>query len=187
MRIIHSAAEFDGAASVAALGMFDGVHIGHQALIRRAVTLAAELNAACVVCTFDRHPMSVLCPQRAPAPLLSLRDNLRKFEALGADCALVQPFTPEYGATPPEVFLRSLVKDLRARALVAGENYTFGARGRGDAELIRRMADELGFSAEIVPAVMDGDVMCSSTWIRRLLAEGQTEHAERLLRLGDTE
>lgn len=183
MRIIHTEREFSGAASVVALGMFDGVHIGHQALIRRAVALAGELSAQSVVCTFDRHPLSVLFPERAPVPLLPLEGNLRKFEALGADIALVQPFTAEYGATPPEDFLRALARDMRAAAIVAGENYTFGAGGRGDAALIRSLAPALGYRAEIVPPVMDGDVMCSSTWIRHLLEAGETEHAERLLRI----
>ena len=183
MKIIHSPAEFADDASVVALGMFDGVHIGHQALIRRAVELARALDAKSVVCTFDRHPLSVLFPEKAPAPLLTLSENLGKFEILGADCALVQAFTPEYGATPPEDFLRALVRGYRVRAIVAGENYTFGAGGRGDAALIRRMAGELGCRAEIVPSVMDGDVMCSSTWIRQLIERGKMEHAERLLRI----
>ncbi len=183
MKIIHGPGEFRDAASVVALGMFDGVHIGHQALIRRAEALAKALDAKCVVCTFDRHPLSVLFPERAPAPLLPLEGNLKKFEALGADYALVQAFTPEYGATPPEDFLRALVRDYRVRAIVAGENYTFGAGGRGDAALIRRMAAELGCRGEIVPPVMDGDVMCSSTRIRQLIEKGEKAHAERLMRI----
>ena len=187
MKIIYDEIAFLEEASVAALGMFDGVHIGHQALIRRAVALAREMDAQSVVCTFDRHPLSVLFPERAPAPLLPLSGNLEKFEALGADVALVQPFTAEYGATPPEEFLRALVRDMHSAAIVAGENYTFGAGGKGDAALIRKMAAALGYRAEIVPPVMDGDVMCSSTWIRRLLEEGETEHARRLLELSPCE
>ena len=183
MRTIYAEGAFTGAAAVAALGMFDGVHIGHQALIRRAVALARELSAESVVCTFDRHPLSVLRPDRAPVPLLPLAGNLEKFERLGADWALVQRFTPEYGATEPEAFLRALVRDLRVTAIVAGENYTFGAGGKGDAAMIRRMADALGYRAEIVPPVMDGDTMCSSTWIRQLLEAGETEHARRLLEI----
>ena len=185
MRIIRDESEFTGARAVVALGMFDGVHIGHQSLIRRAVALAGELNAQCVVCTFDRHPLSVLFPERAPVPLLSLSQNLKKFERLGAAWALVQSFTPEYGATEPVAFLRALVAKLRAVAIVAGENYTFGEGGRGNAALIRKMATALGYRAEIVPPVMDGDVMCSSTRIRQLLAEGEIEHAQRLLRIDE--
>ena len=183
MNIIRDMSEFTGRSAVAALGMFDGVHIGHQALIRRAVALARELDAECVVCTFDRHPLSVLCPEKAPVPLLPLEGNLKKFETLGAGWALVQAFTPQYGATEPEAFLRALVEGLRAAAIVTGENYTFGARGRGDAALIREMAGTLGYRAEIVPPVMDGEVMCSSTRIRELLARGETAHAMRLLEI----
>ena len=187
MRIIHDEAEFTGRQAVLALGMFDGVHIGHQALIRRAVALARALDAQSVVCTFDRHPLSVLFPDRAPEALLPLHENLKKFERLGADWALVQRFTSEYAATDPVTFLRSLVKKLRVAAIVTGENYTFGAGGRGDAGLIRGMAGELGYRAEIIPPVMDGDVMCSSTRIRQLLAKGETEHAQRLLHIEETE
>ena len=185
MKIIYDATEFTGRRAVAALGMFDGVHIGHQALIRRAVALAGELEAQSVVCTFDRHPLSVLCPERAPEALLPLHENLKKFERLGAEWALVQAFTPEYGATDPMDFLRDLVDKLRVAAIVAGENYTFGEKGRGDAALIRRMAGTLGYRAEIVPSVMDGDAVCSSTLIRRLLEQGETEHAQRLLHIED--
>ena len=181
MKILHSEGEFTGRASVAALGMFDGVHIGHQSLIRRAVALARELDAECVVCTFDRHPLTVLCPDRAPVPLLSLEENLEKFRRLGADAALVKPFTRAFAAMPPEDYLRALTRDLRAAAIVAGENYTFGAGGRGDASLIRGMAAKLGYRAEIVPPVMDGEVMCSSTYIRRLIEAGETDHARRLM------
>ena len=147
--------------------------------------LARALDARCVVCTFDRHPMAVLCPDRAPQPLLPLEDNLRKFEILGADTALVKAFTPEFAAMPPEAYLRALVRALRVKCLVAGENYTFGAGGRGDAALIRAMAGELGCRAEIVPPVMDGDVVCSSTRIRQLLEAGEAAHAKHLLDIAE--
>ena len=183
MKIIYDATEFTGHRAVVALGMFDGVHIGHQALIRRTVALASELEAQSVVCTFDRHPLSVLCPERAPRALLPLHENLKKFERLGAEWVLVQAFTPEYGATDPMTFLRGLVSDMRVAAIVVGENYTFGAKGRGNAALIRAMAGPLGYRAEIVAPVMDGDVMCSSTRIRQLLEAGETEHAQSLLKI----
>ena len=183
MKVIREAREFTGRASVAALGMFDGVHIGHQKLIRVCVSLAKTLRAESVVCTFDRHPLSVVCPEKAPRALLTLEENLSRFEALGADWALVHSFTPEYGATLPEEFLRTLTRDMRVKAIVVGENYTFGRNGAGSPALIQEMAKELGYQAVIVPPVMDGDVMCSSTWIRRLLAAGEIGHAQRLMRM----
>ena len=181
MKIIYDEISFLEEASVAALGMFDGVHIGHQELIRNAVILAHSLSARSVVCTFDRHPLSVLKPERAPKPLLTLQQNLLKFERLGADYALVKPFTKEFAATPPEDHIRQLVEKMRVKAIVVGENYTFGAGGRGDAELIRKLAGELGYRALVVAPVMDGSVMASSTYVRALQAAGETAHVHQLL------
>ena len=110
-----------------------------------------------------------------------LEENLGKFAILGADAALIESFTPEFGAMAPEDYLRMLARGLSAKAVVAGENHTFGRAGRGDAAMIRDMAAELGYRAVIVPPVMDGDVVCSSTYIRALLAAGETEHASRLM------
>ena len=181
MKIIYDEKDFLEEASVAALGMFDGVHIGHQELIRNAIVLARSLNARSVVCTFDRHPLSVLNPEKAPKLLLTQKQNLIKFDRLGADYVLIKSFTPEFAATPPEDYLRQLVEKMRVRAIVVGENYTFGAKGRGNADLIRKMAPELGYRALVVAPVMDGSVMASSTYVRALLAAGETAHAQRLM------
>lgn len=183
MKVLHSEAEFCGRASVVALGMFDGVHIGHQRLIREAVALARETGMQSIVCTFDRHPLEVLCPEHAPERLLTLEENLAKFEQLGADIALVKAFTREFAAELPEDFLAALVDELRARAIVVGENYTFGREGRGNAEMIRRDETKFGYRAVIVPAVMDGDRMASSTYIRELRRRGEEAHAKRLLEI----
>lgn len=181
MRIIYSEAEFAGKASVVALGMFDGVHIGHQALIRAAVKLAGDMKAECVVCTFDRHPLSVICPERAPKPLLSLDENLKKFEILGADMALVKPFTKAFAAMLPEDYIRLLTDELQAKAIVIGENYTFGREGRGNAEMVKQLAVKYGYRAKIVKPVTDEDGMVSSTRIRALLKEGNIDRARKLL------
>lgn len=183
MKILHSENEFKGGASVVALGMFDGVHIGHQRLIRTAVEMARAMCAECVVCTFDRHPLSLLCPERAPERLLSLEENLAKFERLGADAALVKPFTQEFADMQPEDYLESLVDGLHARAVVVGENYTFGREGRGNAEMVRKLATKYGYRAKIVEPVMDGERMASSTYVRELRRAGEIEHARRLMEI----
>ena len=183
MKVIHSAGEFDGRTSVVALGMFDGVHIGHQALIREAVSLAREMNAQSVVCTFDCHPLSVICPQRAPEPVLPLEQNLEKFRLLGAQWALVEHFTPEFAAILPEDYLQMLVDEMRVKAIVIGENHTFGREGKGNARLVRQLATKYGYRAKIVPPVMDGDRMASSSYIRQLRRQGEFAHAEALLSL----
>ena len=183
MRVWRSEAEYDLGACVAALGMFDGVHIGHQALIRRAQALARELDAVCVVHTFDRHPLSLLKPERAPKQLISLEEKLRKFEEMGVDGVLVQPFTAEFAATDPQGFLEGLVEKLQLRGIVAGFNYSFGAGGYGNAELIRAEARRLGYECCIIEPVMEDGETVSSTLVRRLLEAGEDARAGRLLAL----
>lgn len=183
MRIWTNEAEFDLGACVAVLGMFDGVHIGHQALIRRGIEIAGEENVPCVVYTFDRHPFSVLCPEKEPKPLLSLAQKLDKIERMGVDGVLIKPFTPEFAATPPEEYIRCLADELHVRAVVAGFNFSFGDRGRGNAAMIRALAEKYGYRAEIIEAVVEGEHTVSSTLIRSLIASGDMLHAQRLLRM----
>ena len=182
MRIFTNEAQYDLGPCAIALGTFDGVHIGHQALIRRAMELAGELGAASVVYTFDRHPLSVLCPERAPRELLSLDEKLEKLESLGVDGVLVKPFSREFAAMEPSAYLEMLVRQMQARAIVAGFNYSFGALGRGDAALIESEAAQLHYRAEIVDAVRDGEDTVSSTLIRGLMECGEIARAQRLMR-----
>ena len=181
MIVLHAAEEFTGRASVVALGMFDGVHIGHQKLIREAVRLARQMGAQCIVCTFDQHPLSLLAPERAPEPLLSAEENLRKFEQLGADAVFIQSFTPGFARMLPEDYLSSLVRGLRAKAIVIGENYTFGREGRGSARMVREMAERFGYCAKVMEPVADEEGLISSTRIRRMLKDGEEERARKLL------
>lgn len=183
MRIWKNEAEFDRNAAVAVLGTFDGVHIGHQALIRRAIDLAREEDAACVVCTFDRHPLSLLRPERTPRPLMSLQEKLEKLEQMGVDGVLLHAFTAEFAAVEPLDYLKSLKQNLHLRGIVAGFNYSFGAQGRGNADLIRSQAQSLAYRAEILPPVQDGGEIVSSTLIRTLLERGEQKRAQQLLSL----
>lgn len=181
MKVFRNEAEYSLGPSVVALGTFDGVHIGHQALIRRAMEMARDMNAACVVCTFDRHPLTLLCPEKAPVPLMSLEEKLDKLEQMGVDGVLLKAFTPEFAGIEPVQYLEELFRNLKVKGVVAGFNYSFGAKGRGNADLIRSQAGKLGYRAEIVEAVLDGNDTVSSTLIRRLLADGEEERALRLM------
>ena len=183
MKVFRTEAEYALGPSVAVLGTFDGVHIGHQALINRAMELAKEMNAACVVCTFDRHPLSLLRPEKAPAPLMRLEEKLEKLEKMGVDGVLLKAFTPEFAGISAMQYLEALSQDLQVKGIVAGFNYSFGAGGRGNADMIRAEASRLGYRAEIVEAVLDGKDTVSSTLIRSLLANGEGERAQRLMRL----
>ncbi len=183
MIVLHSESEFRESSAVVALGMFDGVHIGHQKLIRKAVELARIKGAKAVVCTFDRHPLSVVAPEKAPEAVCSLQENLRKFEQLGADFAIARPFTKEFAAMDPEAYIAMLAQKLHVRGIVIGENYTFGDRGRGNAERIKALSAKYGYHAEIVPPVMVNGRMVSSTYIRELRKNGKFEEAQALLEI----
>lgn len=173
--------QFTGDGCALALGMFDGVHLGHQRLIRCAVELARQTGVPAVVDTFDRHPLQVLCPERAPQQLMSNQQRIRRMEALGVDVLVMRPFTREYASQPPQEFLRELCRALHPRHIVVGFNYTFGSKGAGNAELLRQLAPELGYALTVIQPVTEAGETVSSTRIRRLLAEGDEAAARRLL------
>lgn len=181
IRTLTHESEYAGKSAVLALGMFDGVHIGHRALISRAAEIARETGADCVVCTFDRHPRSVIFPGSEPAPLTTTQEQLAIFSELGADAALIKPFTRELAGVEAGEFMESLVRHTRATALVCGRDYSFGRGGRGDPELLARMASGFGFRLEVLDYVMDEGDVVSSTLIRSLIARGDTRRAMKLL------
>lgn len=181
MKIITDETQYSGAGAVLALGMFDGVHLGHRRLIDTAAALAKDKNADLMVCTFDRHPLSVLSPGNEPMQLTDLDERLRVFEDMGADYALVMPFTRKLAAMDAKDFLRNLAVNTRARAIVCGENYTFGRFGAGNIETIKEMCDLLGYEPVTVKSVMDAGEVISATHIRALIKAGETEKAKLLM------
>jgi len=169
-------------AAVVALGVFDGVHLAHRAILGGAVERALETGLAAVACTFDPHPMDVLQPGRAPVPLSSLEERLDLIAATGVQAAVVVRFTSELAAIEPEAFVKNvLIERLRARGVVVGFNHTFGRGARGDAGLLRTLGERLGFATHVVePLLVDG-VPVSSTEIRKALASGEVDRAGRYL------
>ncbi len=166
---------------VAALGMFDGVHLGHRALLREGRWLADSMGLPLAVCTFEPHPLRVLCPERTPARLTTFGERARLMAACGVDILHVRSFTRALADQPPEDFIASLVEADRPRAVVCGYNFTFGREGRGDGSLLTAMGNALGFRVSVVPAVVAEGAPVSSTRIRGLLEAGQLETANRLL------
>ena len=181
MQILHSMDEFRGTGSVAALGTFDGMHLGHRKLIETAVSLARQAHVPALALTFDRHPLSLIRPEAVPAPLLSRAGRAEILSSLGLDVLVEQPFTVEFAAQEPEEYLDRIVRALHPAAIVAGFNHRFGRGGRGDADLITTLAERLGYRPVIIsPVTADGEVV-SSTRIRELLAAGDAAGAERLM------
>jgi riboflavin kinase / FMN adenylyltransferase len=165
-----------------ALGVFDGVHLGHRAILGLAVSHAGAAGMRSIACTFDSHPMEVLQPGRAPLPITTLDERLVLIEGCGLDCAVVLPFTRELAAMEPEAFVKDvLVTRLGARDVVVGFNHRFGRGARGDASMLRTLGERLGFRTHVVePLVVDG-VAVSSTEIRAALQQGELAMAGRLL------
>ncbi len=167
--------------SVATVGVFDGVHLGHQAVLDRVRHLAAQRSAAAVVVTFDRHPSTVLAEEPAPA-ITSLEHRVRIFERLGLDACVVIEFSPEVAEIPAEDFVRRVFgAKLKASVVVLGFNSRFGREGAGDADLCRRMAPEMGFDVVTVPAVEVHGKRVSSTAIREAILAGDLAGAGVLL------
>jgi len=181
MIVLPDIRNFTGRSSVAALGTFDGLHMGHRALIYRAVALAEEKHATALVFTFSEHPLSVLDPSAAPAPLLSAEQRRKLFRKMGVKTLVEQLFNAEFASLSPKEFCLLVKYCLRPAAVIAGYNYSFGHGGTGDAALLSKLGHELGFEVEIIPQVSLNGVAISSTMIRNLLAAGRTGEAARMM------
>lgn len=168
--------------SAVALGVFDGVHLGHRVILGTAVAHGREAAIPAVACTFDPHPMEVLQPGRAPLAITTLEERLALIEGCGLDAAVVLPFTPALAAMEPEAFVKDvLIARLSAREIVVGFNHRFGRGARGDVALLRSLGDRLGFRTHVAEPLMVEGVAVSSTEIRAALRRGDLAAAGRLL------
>ncbi len=184
MRIVRGLESFppDGGPSAVALGVFDGIHLGHRAILGTAVAQARRHGLAALACTFEPHPIDVLQPGRAPLPLTTLAERLELIAETGIDTTVVITFTPAVAAVEPEAFVRDvLVGTLRARHVVVGFNHRFGRGARGDARLLEALGAELGFHAHVVPPTTVDGVPVSSSQIRAALQAGDLPRAAKLL------
>jgi riboflavin kinase/FMN adenylyltransferase len=168
--------------SVLAIGNFDGIHLGHQAILRSAARLASERKAVATALTFDPSPRKVLRPESAPPRLSTNAQRMAWFGVVGLEAAVVLPFTLDLARLSPEGFVEQiLVRGLSVRAVLVGENFRFGHRQAGDVALLRQLGSRHGFEVVVIPPVLcDGEIV-SSTVIRREIAAGNVTHAARLL------
>ena len=167
---------------VVTIGVFDGVHRGHARLIARTVDVARGLRLPALLLTFDPHPARVAGPPRNTATLSTPRRRAELAFQLGVDAVLVLPFTSTLAATTAHGFAtRVLVESLRARAVVVGHNFRFGAGGAGDLDTLRDLGHQLGFTAEGVGLLHTGEIRYSSTRVRTCLAAGDVTAAAEAL------
>jgi riboflavin kinase/FMN adenylyltransferase len=184
MRVVRHLARLPRplARCVLTLGNFDGVHLGHQAIVRETVTRARRSGGQSVVLTFEPHPLAVLAPERAPAIVQPLHDRLAMLAESGVDVAVLQRFTPRFAALSPEAFVRDfLLGHLEVLQVVVGSNVNFGRARAGSAETLRALGARLGFAVEVVGPVTAGGEQVSSTRLRAALGRGDMGAARRLL------
>jgi riboflavin kinase/FMN adenylyltransferase len=165
-----------------AIGVFDGVHLGHQAILKAAIQQARRLRGTAAALTFDGPPERLLAPDYSPPLLASQGEKLERLAALGMDEAYVVRFTRSFAAQAAEDFVRRSLSDrLKAKAVLVGPDFVFGRQARGDFALLKSLGAELGFEARAVRPVMLGGRPVSSTRIRSAVQDGRMAEAARLL------
>jgi riboflavin kinase/FMN adenylyltransferase len=168
--------------TVLTLGVFDGLHLGHQKIIQKVVSRAKAVGAVPTVITFDPHPRAVLYPENAPPLLQTLDQRLSNFEVLGIEQAIVIRFNQEFASQDAEVFLRDIVHErLQAKEVFLGRGFAFGKNRGGNIELLKKISAELEFYADEVPEITVRGQRISSSKIRELLAVGKINFARRML------
>ena len=190
MKVYRSPAEVpaDFGPSVVTIGNFDGVHVGHREIMRRLVAIAKEQAIAkerrltSTVLTFDPHPARVLAPDRAPKLITTVPQRLRRLEEEGIDAALLLPFSLQFAALSPEEFVEQiLVRTLKARCVLVGEDFRFGFRQSGNIATLHELGERFGFELQPVPAIVGHGERISSSRIRELVSMGRVSKACRIL------
>jgi riboflavin kinase/FMN adenylyltransferase len=168
--------------SALAIGNFDGVHLGHQALLARTLGAAAQKNLIPSVLTFHPHPTSVVAPHRTPKLITKLEEKLRLLDSFGARQIMVLPFTTEIAGTNPREFVSQiLVESLKVGAVLVGENFRFGHNQAGTPTTLQTLGQEFGFDSQFLkPVVVRGEIASSSA-IRKHVSDGAVSRAARLL------
>ncbi len=184
MKLIHSASELkpDNRKVCLGIGFFDGVHLGHQQIIRQAIADARQRHCVALVITFDQHPNTVVAPARVPQLIYSLPQKLRAIESLGPDATLLIHFNKEFSEKTGETFIRELAGAWSGiQSICVGANFVFGHKRGGNVQLLTRLGSELRFSVHGMAAVsLDGEAV-SSTRIRKAIRDGELDLAGQML------
>jgi len=183
MRLFHGTDNADiQRPTVLTLGVFDGLHLGHQWIMQTVVERARAIGAVPTVITFDPHPRAVLHPESAPPLLQTFDQKIEGFGELGVEQTIVVRFTKEFSNIRAEDFLKDLLVDrLHAKEVYLGKGFAFGHNREGNIDLLKRMGRELGFIAGEVPEVKLHGGRVSSSRIRKLLTDGRVNVARRML------
>lgn len=168
--------------AVVTIGNFDGVHLGHREIFRRVRREAAALGGVSAVITFSPHPIKVVGRKKDFRLINTGAEKENLIEASGIDFLLTIPFTEEFAAISAERFVRDiLVGRIGVRKLIIGYDYAFGKNREGDVAMLRRMGDELGFAVDVLEPIASGELVYSSTAVRRMIADGDVRGVVRLI------
>ena len=186
MQVTHGTIQAKGGPSrfpcALTVGNFDGVHLGHQAMLARLRAAAQERGLPTAVMTFEPHPREVFTPESAPARLTSLREKMELFQSHGVDRVILVHFSARFASQTPQAFIDEiLMQGMQARWVLIGDDFRFGAKRAGDLALLKAAGDAQGFEVESLHSVMLDCERVSSTAVRNALALGEMEKAARFL------
>lgn len=183
MEIIRDLNSFSSNENICvALGNFDGVHLGHQALIKKLVQYSKSQNCLNMIFTFEPHPIKVLNPEKAPYLLTTLKEKIEIFKKEEIDILFLTPFNKTFSKIEPEEFVtKILIEKLKIKCLVVGFDYRFGHKGRGDTEMLKYFSKLYGFQLTLVPPVFKDGLIVSSSMIRQFIQQGKVMKAMEFL------
>ncbi|SFL14135.1 bifunctional riboflavin kinase/FAD synthetase [Halanaerobium salsuginis] len=165
-----------------AIGAFDGLHQGHQLIIKKAVKKAEKAGCPAGVLSFYPHPQQVIPGKTPPPAVISRQQKIDLLAKMGVDYYFEQQFTPEFAGLKSEIFVEKiLVKKLKVKKVIVGDDFRFGSKNEGNVEILQQLAELNGFETEILAQLQSSDERISSTRIRRLLKKGKLESASKLL------
>jgi riboflavin kinase / FMN adenylyltransferase len=184
MKIFKGSKEAQGKLknTVVTLGVFDGIHKGHQALIQLCKSRARQIKKKAVLYTFNPHPVKLLTPEACPALIMTLEQKIQAIKSLGIDVIVIETFNKSFSRLEPEVFFESIIsKRLRAVEVVVGYNFTFGAQRKGSTQVLENLGNKAGIKVHVVKPYLLDDYLVSSTEIRNKIVRGDVATAARLL------
>jgi riboflavin kinase/FMN adenylyltransferase len=182
MKVIQGPTELRDRRVAIAIGVFDGVHLGHQQVLNHALADAHEAGGISLALTFDKHPSQIVAPARAPRLIYSLSQKLDEIERLGITAAWVVPFDQAFSQITARDFVRLLAVNFKpVKSISVGETFTFGHKREGNVQLLKTMAAEFGFEVNPLPPVLSSGLVISSSRIRSAIAAGNLAEASVLL------
>ncbi len=167
---------------VITLGNFDGVHRGHQRILKMIIQHARALGGASVVYTFDPHPLNILRPEAEPLKITTFAEKAHLVEKMGIDYLICEKFTKSFAEKTPEEFIQKIIYDrIRPREIVIGHDYAFGKKRKGSIELLQKRGKKYGYAVHVIRDITIKNIPVRSTTIRKLIAEGRVSLAQKLL------